>query len=324
MDILDEARKVFETELQSINEASQNLDDRFVRLVDDIRLCKGRIIIVGIGKSSHIGAKVAATMASLGTPAFFVHPAESLHGDLGRITSNDIVLFFSKSGESEEINRMMPSVHKIGAKTVAITCSNSSTLSRSCDYYIYLHITNEASAYNLAPTSSATVMMVFGDALAVCLEKIAEFTPEDYAVFHPGGMLGKKLLFNVTDIMAKGDDIPRVSGTASIKEAIYEMSSKSLAGGVAITDDNGYLLGVFTDGDLRRLLRTLNNISMLEENITTVMTSDPVTLNHNDKAAYALSIMEQPGKPFGILPILYDDKKLAGMISIHDLIKAGF
>lgn len=326
MDILSEVKKVFELERHSIEEAERHLAKGIVKLVEDIHSCKGRIIIAGMGKMSHVCAKIAATMTSLGTPAFFLHPAEALHGDLGRITTNDLVLLFSKSGESEEINNMLPSIHKIGAKTVAITCRENSSLSRGCDDHIRLHVLKEASAYNIAPTSSTTVMMVLGDALAICLEKLSEFTPEAYAVFHPGGMLGKKLLFTVADVMAMGDEIPCVLDSATIRDAIMEMSSKSIAGGVAIVDNEHRLLGVFTDGDLRRLLRSSLEVesSILKKNITEVMTSDPVALTQGVKANDALLLMENPVKRIGLLPIIDDDRKLVGILSVHDLVKAGF
>ena len=324
MDILEIAKNVFEIEGESINAVKNGLNNDFVKLVEDIRACEGRAIIVGIGKCSHVGAKIAATMTSLGTPTFFIHPAEALHGDLGRITKNDIVLFFSKSGESDEITKMLPSINFLGAKTVAITCRDSSTLAKNCSYYIKLSITEEASAYSMAPTSSTTAMMVFGDALAVCLEKLSEFSPSDYAIFHPSGMLGKKLLFTVADVMASGKDMPHVLETATIKDAIVEMSSKSVLGGVAIVDCEDYLLGIFTQGDLRRLLGSLKDISELSINITIVMTANPIALTREVKAVDALAIMANPERSFSILPIIDDVGKLIGMISTHDLIKAGF
>ena len=323
MDIIQIARDVFEIEKQSIKEAALGLNDNFVRLVNDIRSCDGRVIIVGMGKCSHIGAKIAATMSSLGTPTYFLHPAESLHGDLGRVTFSDIVIFFSKSGESEELNKMMPSVKQIGANTVAVTCRSSSTLSRSCNYHIKLNITQEACIYNIAPTSSTTVMMVFGDALAVCLEKLSGFTPDDLAIFHPSGALGKRLLFKVEDLMAKGDEMPFVSHTATINDAIVEMCSKVVVGGVAILGSDCELLGIFTDGDLRRTLKSSHDASVFTKRITEVMTTNPIVLTKDMKAMDALSIMSNPEKTINLLPIVDNDKKLIGMLSIHDLIKAG-
>ena len=324
MDILAEAKRVFEIEKQSLDEAVCSLDDGFVRLIEDIRSCKGRVIVAGMGKAGHVGAKIAATMASLGTSAFFLHPAEALHGNLGQIAANDMVLLFSKSGESEEVNKMLPSIGKIGAKTVAITCCETSFLSQSCDYHIRLRITEEASAHKIAPTSSTTVMMVFGDALAVCLEKLSGFTPDNYAVFHPGGVLGKRLVFTVADIMARGETIPYVLDSATIKDAIVEMSSKSVIGGVAVVDDNHTLLGILTDGDVRRLLQSLDNIAVLSKSISDIMTHNPITLTKNVKAIDALRLMENPDRTIGIIPIVDGEKRLIGMLSIHDLIKAGF
>ena len=323
MDVLACAKQVFETELRSLTEAANSIDDTFIRLVDDIRTCKGRVIITGMGKSSHVGAKIAATMSSLGTPTFFLHPAESLHGDLGRVTKDDLVLIFSKSGESEEINRMMPSIKKIGAIAVAVTFRDSSTLSQNCHYHIKLSIIEEASAYNLAPTSSTTVMMVFGDALAVCLEKLSGFTPDDYAVYHPSGALGKRLLLAVSDIMVKYENVPWVLESASIKDAIIEMSNKTIVGGVAIVDKKINLLGIFTDGDLRRLLRSGNDAAILERAISDVMTKEPVYLKQNVKAVDALALALTLGRSIGILPVVDNDKKLTGMITVHDLINSG-
>lgn len=323
MDILKEAKKVFEIEIQALSEASESLDENFIRLVDDIYTSKGRVFIVGIGKSSHVGAKVAATITSLGTPAFFLHPADSLHGDLGRITSSDIVLFFSKSGESEEVNQMLLPIKKIGAKTVAVTCRQSSTLSRGCDYFIVLNIKQEASVYDIAPTSTTTAMMALGDALAVCLERISGFTLNNFALFHPGGALGKRLLITIADIMLTGDDVPYIFETANIKDALLQMSSKSIVGGVAVVDRTMKLLGIFTDGDLRRLFDDIGDISALEQNITEVMTINPITLTGSDKAADALPYMTNPQKPIKILPIVDESGKLTGMLSVHDLIRVG-
>ena len=323
MDILKEAREVFLIERESLDGAAQSLGTSFIKLVEDIRECTGRVIIVGVGKSSHVASKTAATMTSLGTPTFFLHPAESLHGDLGRICKNDIVIFFSKSGESEEVNQMLPSIKIIGAKTVAVTCRNFSSLSKSCDLHIQLNITQEASAYNIAPTSSTTVMMAFGDALAVCLEKLSGFTPDDFAIFHPNGALGKRLLFTVSDVMAKESDMPVVCENASIKEAIIEMTSKAVIGGVAIVDELQQLLGIFTDGDLRRMIGTMEDITEIEKKITKVMTKNPTTLSPSTKAIDALTLMQNPDKTIGIIPIIDNDQKLVGMLGVNDLIKAG-
>ncbi|MCL1989839.1 MAG: KpsF/GutQ family sugar-phosphate isomerase [Defluviitaleaceae bacterium] len=323
MDILKEAREVFLTQRQSLDKAMQYLGDEFVQLVEDIRGCTGRVIIVGVGKSSHVASKTAATMTSLGTPAFFLHPAESLHGDLGRICQDDIVIFYSKSGESEEINQMLPSIRVIGAKTVAVTCRDCSVLSRGCDHHIRLSITEEASTYHIAPTSSTTVMMVFGDALAVCLEKLSDFTPDDFAVFHPSGSLGKRLLFTVADVMVTEDDMPFVYEGATIKETIIEMTSKAVIGGVAIVNESQKLLGIFTDGDLRRLVGKMKEMSVIEKRIIEVMSPNPITLFPSTKAIDALTLMQNPDKTIGIVPIIDNDSKLVGMLSVNDLIKMG-
>lgn len=322
LDILSEAKKVFEIEIKSVITAMNALDENFVKLIDLIQNSEGRVIITGMGKAGHIGRKVAATMSSLGTIAYFLHPAEGLHGDLGGIKNGDIVIAFSKSGESEEVLGLIPSIKKIGARLVSVTCRDRSTLSDSADLKIELKIIEEASNHKLAPTTSTTAMIVFGDALAVVLEKINDFQPEDFAVFHPNGSLGKKLLLKVESLMAIGEFNAIVSENSNLKETIVVMSSKGL-GGVNVVDNNGNLVGLVTDGDLRRVIENANGVDIFSLRVTEFMTNSPITINRNQKAVEALNLMENREKPISILPVV-DDKNIAvGMLRIHDIIRAG-
>src|SRR5690606_22127792 len=228
IDHREEARKIFDIEIESLKKIRDELDDNFNVLIQEILACRGRIILTGIGKSGHIAKKIAATMASLGTPAYYLHPAEGAHGDLGIITKNDIILAISYSGETDEIIQLIPSIKKIQAKLVSITCRPNSTLERNADLSIHLKIIREACPHNLAPTTSSTATLVFGDALAVVLAKLINFQPENFAVFHPKGALGKRLLTKVSDLMFKGEENPVIHCGELLKKAIIVMSEKGL------------------------------------------------------------------------------------------------
>lgn len=322
MDILYEAQKVFEIEIESLIKIKDILDTEFKELVNMIYISQGKVIITGMGKAGHIGRKVAATLSSLGTASFFLHPAEGLHGDLGSITKEDIVIAFSKSGESDEVIGLIPSIRKIGANLVSVTCKENSSLSNNADLRIFLPIEKEASAHQLAPTTSATAMLVFGDALAVVLSKLKNFNTDDFAVFHPNGSLGKRLLLKVESLIANDDLNPIVSNKANLKETIVVMSSKGL-GGVNVINDKGQLVGIVTDGDLRRVLEKANEIDLFKLNVSELMTKNPITINKNKKAVEALELMENRKKPIGVLPVVDDSNIAVGMIRIHDIIRAG-
>jgi arabinose-5-phosphate isomerase len=321
MDLLQEARKLFNIQIESLNFTMNSLDESFTCLVKIIQDLQGRVIITGMGKAGHVGRKVAATMSSLGTVAYFLHPADGLHGDLGVIKKDDIVIAFSKSGESDEVIGLIPSIKKIGAKLVSVTCRETSTLSESSDIKIYLRITEEASIHKLAPTTSTTAMLVFGDTLAILLEKINNFQPEDFAVFHPYGSLGKKLLLRVESLMATGNDNPIVYHSTSLKDTIFVMSSKGL-GGVNVISDDGLLLGLITDGDLRRVIENARDMNVFKLTAKDIMTKNPITIRKDMKAVDALIIMENRERPLSILPVVNEDNLSVGMLRIHDIIRA--
>src|SRR5512135_1203080 len=249
--MLEHARKVLRIEAEAILALVDKLDGGFTRAVNLILKCRGRVVVTGMGKSGHIGNKIAATLASTGTPALFLHPAEGIHGDLGMVTKGDVVIALSNSGETEELSRMLPSLKRIGIKIIALTGSTESTLAKNSDVVIDVGVKEEACPLGLAPTASTTATLAMGDALAVALLEQRGFREEDFACFHPGGTLGKKLLLRVRDLMHIGDEIPMVSEDTLIKDAIYQISSKKM-GITAVLNASGRLVGVISDGDLRR------------------------------------------------------------------------
>lgn len=316
--ILEEARKVFAIEIESLQKVKDELDEEFIVLVNEILSCQGRVILTGIGKSGHIARKIAATMSSLGTPAYFLHPAEGAHGDLGVITKNDIILAISYSGETDEIIQLIPSIKKINAKLVSITCRPDSTLERHADLSIHLKILREACMHNLAPTTSSTATLVFGDALAIVLSKIIGFQPENFAVFHPKGSLGKRLLTKVSDLMFTGEENPIIDGDEALKKAIIIMSEKGL-GAISVVDFEGKLIGIITDGDLRRTIEKYDNLPDLKVN--NIMTRNPVVITPDALAVEAIKPMQE--REIMVLPVINENRKPVGMIRLHDIIKAG-
>ncbi|MCI3176981.1 KpsF/GutQ family sugar-phosphate isomerase [Neisseria meningitidis] len=273
---LDWAREVLHTEAEGLREIAAELDENFALAADALLHCKGRVVITGMGKSGHIGRKMAATMASTGTPAFFVHPAEAAHGDLGMIVDNDVVVAISNSGESDEIAAIIPALKRKDITLVCITARPDSTMARHADIHITASVSKEACPLGLAPTTSTTAVMALGDALAVVLLRARAFTPDDFALSHPAGSLGKRLLLRVADIMHKGGGLPAVRLGTPLKEAIVSMSEKGL-GMLAVTDGQGRLKGVFTDGDLRRLFQECDNFTGLS--IDEVMHTHPKTIS---------------------------------------------
>jgi len=311
------ANDVLQIEQQAISELKQYIDDSFELACHLMYQCSGRVIVVGMGKSGHIGGKIAATLASTGTPAFFVHPGEASHGDLGMITKEDVVLTISNSGETGEVLAIIPVIKRIGSKLIAMTGSSTSTLAKLADTHICIAVTEEACPLGLTPTSSTTATLVMGDALAVALLNARGFTADDFALSHPGGSLGRRLLLRLSDIMHDGARIPIVTSNAKIKDALVEMSLKGL-GMTAITRDNK-LIGLFTDGDLRRILD--EKIDIHQDSISSVMTLNPTVANAEMLAAEALKIMEE--KAINGL-IIVDDKNIPiGAMNMHDLLKSG-
>ncbi|RQK12586.1 KpsF/GutQ family sugar-phosphate isomerase [Neisseria meningitidis] len=314
---LDWAREVLHTEAEGLREIAADLDENFALAADALLHCKGRVVITGMGKSGHIGRKMAATMASTGTPAFFVHPPEAAHGDLGMIVDNDVVVAISNSGESDEIAAIIPALKCKDIPLVCITARPDSIMARHADIHITASVSKEACPLGLAPTTSTTAVMALGDALAVVLLRARAFTPDDFALSHPAGSLGKRLLLRVADIMHKGGGLPAVRLSTPLKEAIVSMSEKGL-GMLAVTDGQGRLKGVFTDGDLRRLFQECDNFTGLS--IDEVMHTHPKTISAERLATEALKVM-QANHVNGLL-VTDADGVLIGALNMHDLLAA--
>lgn len=313
---LDWAREVLHTEAEGLREIAAELDENFVLAADALLHCKGRVVITGMGKSGHIGRKMAATILT-GTPAFFVHPAEAAHGDLGMIVDNDVVAAISNSGESDEITAIIPALKRKDITLVCITARPDSTMARHADIHITASVSQEACPLGLAPTTSTTAVMALGDALAVVLLRARAFTPDDFALIHPAGSLGKRLLLRVADIMHKGGVSPAVRLGTPLKGAIVSMSEKGL-GMLAVTDGQGCLKGVFTDGDLRRLFQECDNFTGLS--IDEVMHTHPKTISAERLATEALKVM-QANHVNGLL-VTDADGVLTGALNMHDLLAA--
>ncbi len=309
---------VIETEIASVNTLKSRIDDSFARACELMLNCEGRIVVTGMGKSGHIAGKIAATLASTGSPAFFVHPGEASHGDLGMITAKDVVIALSNSGNTAEIITIVPIIKRLGVPLISMTGNPGSPLATEATINLDVGVENEACPLGLAPTSSTTVALVMGDALAVALLEARGFTEEDFALSHPGGSLGRRLLLHVSDIMHTGDDTPRIAPDASITEALLEMSSKGM-GMTAIVDNDDIVLGIYTDGDLRRTLD--KNIDLQQTRIDEVMTKDCKTIDAHDLAAEVLKLMEDH-KINGAL-VTNADNRLIGALNMHDLLRAG-
>lgn len=317
-DFTQVAKDVIKIEQQAIGDLLEYIDDNFEQACQFIYECTGRIIVIGMGKSGHIGRKIAATFASTGTPSFFVHPGEASHGDLGMITKDDVVLTISNSGETAEVLAITPLIKRIGCKLLSMTGSVSSTLAQLADTHICIAVKKEACPLGLAPTSSTTATLVMGDALAVALLNAKSFTADDFALSHPGGSLGKRLLLRLNDIMHTGNSIPQVNAASTIKDALVEMSLKGL-GMTVVTDDNNQVMGLFTDGDLRRILE--DKVDIHHDKISAVMTISPTVATADMLAAEALSIMED--KKINGLIIVDEDQLPVGALNMHDILRSG-
>ncbi|MFN3593966.1 MAG: SIS domain-containing protein [Thiobacillaceae bacterium] len=317
-DILALARRTLVIEAEAVQALADRVGDAFVAAVEAFLHCPGRVVVSGMGKSGHIARKIAATLASTGTPAFFVHPAEASHGDLGMITSQDVVLALSNSGESAELVTILPLIKRKGARLIAMTGNARSTLAREADIHLDAQVAQEACPHNLAPTASTTAALALGDALAVATLHARGFTAEDFARTHPGGSLGRRLLVHVRDLMHQGDALPVVRESASLKEALLEMTRKGL-GMTAIVDEAGRLTGVFTDGDLRRLLD--RDVDVRNLMIREVMTRNPRTISEDVLAVEAARLMQE-ARVNGLLA-LDAEGRLTGALNMHDLLRAG-
>ena len=318
MDRIEEAKNVFNTEIKALECTRDSLDDTFLKILDRIVNCKGKVVITGMGKPGHIAAKLAATFSSLGTPSFRLHPAEAMHGDLGMISSNDVVIAISFSGESDEIVKILPNIKLIGATLVGITGNPNSTLAKSSDIVQVLPKFDEACHLGLAPTSSTTVALCYGDALAVVASNVYGFKDNDYAKFHPAGSLGKKLILKVKNLMAKGNDLPYITSGSLLKDAIQVMSKKGL-GIVSIVDDSNRLMGIICDGDLRRIIE--KKIDIYSVSVDEVMTKNPKTTSSDKLAVDALCYIKE--NSINNLPVIDKDNKLIGTITWQQIVKAG-
>lgn len=310
---------MFDLEIDALREVRDHLGPGFEGMVERIRGCRGKVIVTGMGKSGHVGRKIAATMASLGTPAFFLHPAEAMHGDMGMVASADLVIAISNSGEGEEIARILPGLRRLGAGVVAITSSADSTLARASDLAFVFPPLREACALELAPTSSTTAALVLGDALAVVLSRVNGFGRGDFAVFHPAGTLGRRLLTRVRDLMVEGELNAVVGPDATLRAAVAEMSEKAL-NIVNVVDAGGGLVGVLTDGDLRRLLDV--EVDVYRCLVREVMTDSPVTISPESLAEEALRLMAEGSRAITAVPVV-DGGRLLGTIRLSDIVRAG-
>jgi arabinose-5-phosphate isomerase len=317
-ELLAQARRVLDIEVDALRTMAGRLDRGFSDAVALILACTGRVVVTGMGKSGHVGGKIAATLASTGTPAFFMHPGEASHGDLGMIAHDDLVLALSNSGESGEIVSIVPLLKRRGAKLVAMTGNPASTLARAADAHLHTGVEKEACPLNLAPTASTTAALAMGDALAVALLDARGFSADDFARTHPGGSLGRRLLVHVHDVMHGGDDLPRVGTDATLKAALFEMTQKGL-GMTAIVDTDGRVAGLFTDGDLRRALE--RPLDLRQAMITDLMTRNPKTIRADALAVAAVEKMDTL-KINGLLVVDADDT-LVGALNMHDLLRAG-
>ena len=312
------AREVLETEASAIQALITRLDGGFTAACGLLLACRGRVVVTGMGKSGHVANKIAATLASTGTPAFFVHSGEASHGDLGMITGGDVVLALSNSGETAEMVAILPLIKRLGVKLVALTGNPNSTLAKAADVNLDVSVAREACPLNLAPTASTTAALAMGDALAVTLLSMRGFTEEDFARSHPGGSLGRRLLLRVEDIMHKGDGIPAVPAGTKLSQALMEMTRKGL-GMTAVTDTQQRVAGIFTDGDLRRALD--KRIDVHSASIDDVMTRQCTTVAADALAGEALHLMES--RKFNGLLVVDKDRKLVGALNMHDLLRAG-
>ncbi len=310
---------VLQTEAEAVSALSGRLDQRFHDACELILECRGRIVVTGMGKSGHIGNKIAATLASTGTPAFFMHPGEASHGDLGMITADDTVIALSNSGETSEITLLLPLLKRLGIPLIALTGKPASTLARSADIHLDVSVAREACPLGLAPTSSTTASLAMGDALAIAVLEARGFTEEDFALSHPGGHLGRRLLLRVSDIMHTGDRIPLVSGDTTLNDTLTEMTAKGLGMAGVVDRDSGRLIGIYTDGDLRRTFEKMPDIKTAP--VSDFMTANCVTIEAERIASEALKLMHD--RKINALMVVDSERRVQGALNMHDLLRAG-
>ncbi len=319
--IKNKAIETLQIEAEAVADLTNKIDDEFEAAANCILNCPARVVVTGMGKSGHIGKKIAATLASTGTPSFFMHPAEAFHGDLGMVTENDVVIAISNSGESNEIVNILPIIRRIGATIVAFSGRRDSSLGKYSDYFIDTGVKREACPLGLAPTASTTATLAMGDALAMALMAARNFTSQDFAMFHPGGALGRKLLLTVKDVMHTGEDNPLIETGKTAKDALFVMTEKGL-GAASVIDGEGKFVGLITDGIIRRALG--RDYNFLDEPVEHIMTADPITIAENKLAATALSVMEKhKPRPITVLPVVDKDKTPLGIVHLTDLLRQG-
>ena len=317
IDFIESGRRTIKMEVEAVGLLSSRVDQQFRIACETILACQGRVIVTGMGKSGHIGNKIAATLASTGTPAFFVHPGEASHGDLGMITKTDVVIAISNSGNTNEIVTLLPLIARLGIPLISMTGDEQSQLAKAACANLDVSVTIEACPLNLAPTTSTTVTLVMGDALAIALLEARGFNAEDFAFSHPSGALGRKLLLRVKDIMHEGDQIPVVSADKTLQDALIEMTQKGL-GMTTIMSDDAKLVGIFTDGDLRSIIDL--KVDFATTSVSDVMSADPKTIPQNMLAAEALTIME---KASITALIVEEEDHITGVLHLHDILRAG-
>ncbi|MBF0122328.1 MAG: KpsF/GutQ family sugar-phosphate isomerase [Candidatus Omnitrophica bacterium] len=315
---LKRAKDVLQIEAQAVTALIGNLDDNFTRAVDVIAKCRGRVIVAGMGKTGIVGHKISATLSSTGTPSIFMHSAEAVHGDLGQVTRDDVVILISSSGETEETVRLLPSLKKIGCKTIAMTGCIKSTLTRYCDVTLNCGVKTEGCPLGLAPMASTTATLAMGDALAACLVDRKNFKQEDFAFYHPGGSLGRRLLLTVEDVMRKGAHFAKVSDVVKVKDVLLAIT-KARCGSACVVDKKNKFSGIFTDGDLRRHLES--DTEILQRPVGQVMTRSPLTICKDRLAAEAFEILMS--KKVDELPVVDAKGHLVGLLDVQDLLKAG-
>jgi len=318
MDLLKRAKQVFDIEAKAVLGMKDTLNGDFRRAVEIIRSCKGRVVVTGMGKAGIIGQKLSATLASTGTPSLFLHSAEAIHGDLGRVTREDAVVILSNSGETDEVRRLLPILKKMGTNVVAVTGNVSSSLAKYSDAVLNTYVHKEACPLGLAPTSSTTAMLAMCDALAVCLVDLRNFREQDFAFYHPGGALGKRLLLKVEDIMRKGSANPVVTENTRVSAVLLKITH-ARAGSASVVDAKGRLSGIFTDGDLRRNLES--GLQITELPVKKVMTADPVRVKPQMLVAEAVRLLQE--KKIDELPVVDDRSRPVGLLDVQDLLKAG-
>jgi len=319
-DDLEEARRVLTIERKAIDRVLSQLDKQFNRAVELLYDCRGMVVVVGVGKSGLIGRKIAATLSSTGTPAFFLHAAEGSHGDLGMIRNKEVCIILSKSGETSELLELLPAIRRVGAPIISLIGRRKSTLARDSDIVLDVSVEQEACPHDLAPTASTIAMLAIGDALAIALLKRRDFGPDQFAMFHPGGSLGKRLLLRVRDLMHEGEGNPLVLQGASVAQVLETLVDKRL-GAVSVVDEEGRLQGFITDGDLKRAIIEHGDIRHLKAE--QLMSRQPVTIAPDRLAHEALALMENRPSQISVLPVVDSERRVVGLLRIHDILRAG-